>query len=521
MIVKEISIKKFRGFSDFKVKADRPVTMIVGQNGTMKTTLLGIIAQPFSTKTCVFADETRLDGYKFGSQLSDNFNFSEQYDIAGEHEWTLTVDKKVYEKGSYTCLSERRTDNGKLRFWSTEGRDKGMNYIQCPVIYLSLKRLFPMGEERKIDSSALALNNDEQEFYIRKYKEILISPDDNIKEIKHVKSSNKSTVVPTTGIYDEFTVSAGQDNVGKIILSVMSMARLKTKYNQEYKGGIILIDEVESTLYPAAQEKLVKFMFEMSEKYNIQFFCTTHSMEVISYIKTGKYSGRGNLLYLHKVGDKLMCHENPSLPDMQNDLNVAAGKEKKVTKVRVYCEDSIGCLFTKNLLPKQVKDKVIFMDKVTIGWTSYKTFYKNEIPEFIDNIICLDGDVRYSPEPQNRWSNCPEHKNIVFLPGNHGLEHNIYKMLYKKDPQDSFWDNNLGGYDKQKCFKDYASELLEEDHIKQWFKSQERNAGRGYSKFIKEWKKQNPRLVEEFIQQFVHAYNYLANKNGFEEIKTR
>ncbi len=110
--------------------------MIVGQKGTMKTTLLGIIAQPFSTKTSAFANETRLDGYKFGSKLSDNFKFSVQHDIAGEHEWTLAVDKKVYVKGEYTCLSEKRTDNGKLRFWSTEGIEKGMNYIQCPVIYL-------------------------------------------------------------------------------------------------------------------------------------------------------------------------------------------------------------------------------------------------------------------------------------------------------------------------------------------------------------------------------------------------
>lgn len=519
MIIKELHIKHFRGFSDLTLKTNRPVNIIVGQNGTMKTTLLGILAQPFSTKTSVFSAENRLDGYKFGSQLSDNFKFSPKLDIPGEHEWTLTIDKKIYDKEKYTCVSEERKDNHRIRFWSTEGRQKDMNYVQCPVIYLSLKRLIPIGEERKIDLLQVELSDEEKEFYKRKYKEILISPDEEIKSIGHVKASNKSTIVPETDRYDEFTVSAGQDNVGKIIMSVMSMARLKEKYSQEYKGGIILIDELESTLYPAAQEKIAKFLFEMAEKYNIQFFCTTHSLEIINYIKTGNYKDRGNIIYLKKVGDKLNYYENPTLPDMQNDLNIAIGKQVKSTKIKIYCEDKSGCLFAKKLCPPCLKNKVVFMDKIDLSWTNYRTFYKAKVPEFLDNIICLDGDVRYPDIPANGWRSYPTKTNVVFLPGNHGLEHLMYDFLIKKDPNDDFWDNTLSGYNKQKCFKDYASPLMDESQIKQWFKSQKDFAGNGYSKFITEWKKQHIDEIKEFQQDIVRAYNYLAQKNGFAPIE--
>lgn len=518
MIVKKLEIEKFRGLHNFSIDITTPINLIVGQNGTMKTTLLGIIAQPFSTKTSPFSEETRLDGYKFGSQLSDTFKFSATLDLPGEHKWTLTIDKRIYDKEVYTCLSERRTDNGRLRFWSTEGRESGMNFIQCPVIYLSLKRLIPIGEERQISSDPIVLTDAEKDVYVRKYKEILIAPSDEIQELKHIKGSSKSTVVPQTGTYDELTVSAGQDNVGKILLSVLSLARLKNNYPNAYRGGIIFIDELESTLYPAAQEKLSKFLFEAAQEYKIQFFCTTHSFEIIKYIKTGQYKDRGSIFYLKKTGDGLSCIKNPNLPDMVNDLNVAVGKKEKSVQVKIYCEDDVGCLFANKLIPSVLKNRVKFMSKVNLSWGSYKTFYHERIPEFINNIICLDGDVRNDPDPKNRWNNCPKSKNILFLPGEYFLERLLYEHLKNKRDDDPFWDSELGGYSKQVCFRDYPSELKQSDHIKQWYKSQKENAGRGYSKFINDWKKYHVIEVAEFQSDLIKAYNFLADKNGFEKV---
>lgn len=518
MIIKKLDVEKFRGLKDFSLSITSPVNIIVGQNGTMKTTLLGILAQPFSTKTSSFAEETRIDGYKFGSQLSENFKFSKVLDKPGEHKWSVTVNKKIYAKEVFTCLSEQRSDNSAIRFWSTEGRAKGMNYIQCPVVYLSLKRLVPIGEEKKLDSTSIILSDAEKEYYIRKYKEILISPDDDVQSIKQLKGSSKSTVVPQTKTYDEFTVSAGQDNVGKIILSVLSMSRLKEKYKEEYKGGIILIDELETTLYPAAQEKVCKFMFEAAEKYNLQFFCTTHSFEVIKYIKTGQFKERGSIFYLKKSGEKLMCYKNPSLPEIENDLNIAVGRTENITKVKIYCEDDVACTFLAKLLPKQIKPYIKVMKNVNLSWGSYKTFYKEGIPEFTENIVCLDGDVRHDPNPKNRWANCPTNTNIVFLPGEFSLEKLTYNFLYSKPEEDPFWDNSLSGYSKQACFRDFPSKLTDTDNMKQWFKSQKEHAGNGYVKFINAWKKANEQEIQQFQKDIVRAYNFIADKKGLSKI---
>lgn len=517
-IIEQIDIKKFRGLEDVSIKFNKPVNAIIGKNGAMKTTLLGMLAHPFTLKTGSMSSEQPLIGGKeFNSPMSDKFKFSDKYDIPGEHQWSLQVNTRIYPKHVYTCLSERRTDNGKLRFWSTEGREKDMNYIQCPVIYLSMKRLLPMGEEKRLQVNPSELTSEEKEFYIRMHNQILISTE-VIQEVQDISSGNgssKHTLGPETATTDAWTISAGQDNVGRIILAVLSMIRLKKKYPNEYKGGIICIDEMESTLYPAAQEKLIEFMYDSAQKYDLQYFFTTHSMSVINFLKTGKYNNRNSITYLQKVGGKIIVTENPTLRDIENNLNVAAGRKQLSSCLKVYCEDNVGVMFCKAFLPKNVKDKVEFVTGMDLSWSVYKTMYQHKVPEFLNNIIVLDGDVK---NPDQGWNNYPHNKNFAFLPTMLAPEQMIYEMLFGMDETDEFWDNSLSGYSKDVCFRDYPNQLSKIDDIKNWFEGQKDNAGRSYSKFLKEWKKRNPDEVEKFVQEFIKAYNYVAAKTGFETL---
>ena len=87
-----------------------------------------------------------------------------------------------------------------------------------------------------------------------------------------------------------------------------------------------------------------------------------------------------------------------------------------------------------------------------------------------------------------------------------------HKLL--KDDEDSFWDNDLSGYCKEVCFRDYPNHLDNIDDIKAWFVQQRPFAGRGYCKFLNLWKKRNPEQVKEFIANFISAYNYVAKRTG-------
>lgn len=521
VIIEKINIEKFRGFNNVTAEFTKPVNAIIGKNGTMKTTLLGLLAHPFSLKKGPMAEEEPLTGGKyFNSPMSDKFKFSEEFDIPGEHRWTLFINQKIYQKHEYTCLSERRKDNGKIRFWSTEGREKDMNYIQCPVIYLSMKRLLPLGEVSGVKVSSSTLTEEEKKFYSDIHNRILISTE-QINDVQDVAASSltyKHTLGPKTTFSDAWTISAGQDNVGRIILAVLSMKRLKNKYPNDYKGGIICIDEAESTLYPAAQEKLIEFMYDSAQKYNLQYFFTTHSMSMVNYLKTGNFNNRNSIFYLQKVGKSIKIIADPSLRDIENNLNVEVGKEKQEDKIKVYCEDEIGILFCRSLLPKKIRDKVKFISGMNLSWTVYKTMYKQKVPEFLNNIVVLDGDVK---NQDIGWKNYPKNKNIVFLPGNKAPERTIYDMLYLLDEVDSFWNTeSLSGYSKDVCFRNYPNKLEDIDEIKEWFKEQGeiKQVGKGYSKFLQEWKKNNSKDIDEFIKTFIDSYNYVAEKTGFSTI---
>lgn len=238
-------------------------------------------------------------------------------------------------------------------------------------------------------------------------------------------------------------------------------------------------------------------------------------MSVINFLKTGKYNNRNSITYLQKVGGKIIVTENPTLRDIENNLNVAAGRKELSSRLKVYCEDNVGVMFCKAFLPGNIKSKVEFVNGMDLSWSVYKTMYQHKVPEFLNNIIVLDGDVK---NPDLGWKNYPHNKNFAFLPTILAPERMIYNMLFEMDEEDEFWDNSLSGYSKEVCFRDYPNQLSDIADIKNWFEGQKENAGRSYSKFLREFKKREPDEVEKFVEEFVKAYDYVAVKTGFNTI---
>ena len=84
-----------------------------------------------------------------------------------------------------------------------------------------------------------------------------------------LEGTNKQTIGVTTDKYDWNENSVGQDNLSKIILALFSFKRLKEKYPDDYKGGILAIDELDATMYPASQKKLLKELRTYASKLNL------------------------------------------------------------------------------------------------------------------------------------------------------------------------------------------------------------------------------------------------------------
>ena len=268
MIIKSIEIQKFRSFENVSFDLGRRITAISGRNATQKTTVLGMIGQPFTISKghAMYGCKT-IDGYNFRSQFKDKFKISPNHDIIGEHKWKLILHNHIYEQPYYSVESIARRQTGHtttLRFWNAESRARGAGYIQLPVYFLSLSRLFPIGEGGKTQSVQATLTPEELEYCITNYRTILSIQSINGTPTVGLEkgASSKTFAGVSDDVHDIFTNSAGEGNIVRIILALLSFKRLKEQYPRDYKGGILLIDELDATLYGFSQSKLVEYLWK-------------------------------------------------------------------------------------------------------------------------------------------------------------------------------------------------------------------------------------------------------------------
>ena len=494
-IIKSIHIEKFRAFKDKDIKFTNNIVAIAGQNGTMKTTLLGMLSQPFSMQTHeAMQNELTIDNQPFEKKFQDVFKISKQFDVIGEHDYTLTLDKRIYDEEEYHCVSIKRSENKRksLRFWNADGREKGKGFIQCPVIFLSLKRLLPIGETKAKEAILSDISESEKVQFISLHNSIL-SLDENINEVESVTSKNeKNTLGVKTDYYDAMTISAGQDNVGKIILALLSFQRLKEKYPDDYQGGLLFIDEIESTLYPSAQKKLLENLKNFARELKLQIFFTTHSYSILEEICDDP--ALGNIVYLTRTGKNIEVHYPKSMYLIQCDLEVKAASSCPNTKIlRIFTEDAEARIWLKHIL-RDVEKYFIF-ESCTFAYFNYQQMYKHKFPDITKNIVVLDGDV-----PENQKNRIP---NFLRLPGDTSPERFFATFLRQLDEEDEFWNNCLGGYNKQVCFRDIPNSDDREKY-KSWFNSQlTPNAwGKNGQKLFRRWEKDNDKTIQDFKDKF-------------------
>lgn len=520
MIIKDVHIKKFRAINDMHFDLGQKITAIVGHNATMKTTVLGILSQTFTlSRGHIMYGENTIDGYNFHSQLKEKFKLSEK-DIPGEHLWKLSLYPNIYKNDFFEVHSTIRDSKTKIpRFWSTEGKSAGTGYPQIPAYYLSLKRVTPIGEEKKFNYTT-ELSKEEEEFLKIEYKDILETTNTTDYAIDSIASTNKHTASIHQNNHDALAISAGQDNLGKILIAVLSFKRLMDKYPKDYKGGLILIDEIESTFHPFAQNRLIKKLYKYSRDYKIQFIFTTHSPSVIKSAFFDKHNSKdAKLVYLKKVGDSIKGYNNQKVEDVIAELSgEVISKTKYIQKIDIYSEDIIARYYLSSLL-SGFKGK-FKLSTCTLGAEEYIELVRVGMDSIVNSLIILDGD-KNNKKINNKLRNM-KCKNIIFLPGYECPEKYFYSFLYELDDDDDFWDNELGGYDKNKCFGGYNTlqdRKADTEQYKKWFNSQKKYWGRAYIKLFRYWKIKQKKEYDIFINDFIEAYNRLALKNNIEKIE--
>ena len=453
------------------------MTAIAGQNGTGKSTLLGWIAQASDFKQ---KNKTLLDT-PYKSKYSEIFRFCPEKDYHKTYNVNIHYEESLQEESKKMTTRLIETENRyRVDF---DGRGTAIDF---PVIYLGLKRLIPLATEKTITLQELELIGSDKNQFAKLSKEILYLTRDVI-QAEFVKSPNKQIFAMKTNDYGHLGNSAGQDNLGQIISSILSFSRLKAELKENYKGGLLLIDEIDATLYAGSQVKLVDKLFGLAKTLNVQIVFTTHSIEILEHLshKTGTET-KINFL---KWNNKNAINEvNPNIELLKNIIKVQTGQAKKIEKIQFICEDIVAEQWSKNLLNgTDLKEKIEvikgpFPDGTLIEMANSKH------PIFKSTNFILDGDARINH--QNR-----KIPKTAKLPGLHKPEKVFFDFVFALDDNDEFWDND-NNFTHQTCFGNFN-----DNNHKKWFndESNQRYFGRSNSRLFNRWKKDNKEAVDEFV----------------------
>lgn len=446
--LKKIKINNFRGLKDINVEFGKRISVICGKNGTSKSTILGIVAQIFSFRKNyvefpnieLHAKYRTLSGDSFESVFSDHFRFSPVYDKSG----SMDVDIEIYDAAENDNLSlklalykyrDRSNPRPIVRGNTTTNGASSSRNVTHPVIYLSLKRLMPIAERLEYKQHDIDFLK-ENLIEFRSMNNQLLNRA-NRGSVTATTGTIKSVVVHGAG-YDQDSVSAGEDNVGQILQAIFSFRKLKAEYPQ-YRGGILLIDEADAGLFPAAQTAFVEMLARECKNLNLQVIMTSHSPTMIEKIHelSAKDPYLYKTLYLTDTYGEISLYENYSWPDIFADLHVESVEIDERTafpKINVYFEDREGVDFYDTLITnRKIKKLTNCLRDVTLGCKNYIQLVQKKIPEFSKkSLIILDADVE----------GAGNFNNIALLPGKLPPDQLLYEFLFNLPANHLFWKNN-------------------------------------------------------------------------------
>lgn len=444
--LQKLTIERFRALHHVEIEFGKLITVICGKNGTSKSSILGIAAQIFSFRTDYTQNAVTSDldyraitGAEFESVFKDHFRISDKYDPPG----SMNVEFELFD--GYTnskasaelALTKRdQTSRPVVRKNSTAGPDgnASRNYTH-PVIYLSLKRLYPITDR----------DYKRQDFdYLQKHQAEFISLTNELLNKTSSAATSTSGIIKSAVShgqnYDQDSVSAGEDNAGQLVLAIMSFRKLKEEY-VDYKGGLLLIDEADAGLFPAAQRKLIEILERECKRLDLQVIMTSHSPLIVENIhqRSEKFPWDFKTIYLTDSYGAVSVKQNFSWEEINADLHaqtVSVGGDAKLPKIKVYFEDKEGHDLFMAAAYRRFKKTFLNLVNVSLGCGNYKNLVKLKIPEFSHkSIICLDGDVT--------GISGKAYQSIVALPGNLGPDQLIFEYLYNLPANHPIWENSI------------------------------------------------------------------------------
>lgn len=338
MFLKSMVLHNFRCFSDLKVSFNNRLTVVVGNNGAGKSTVLEAATIAAGTLTSAMdgltnygikKNDAHYKCYDLGSNIDVQPQFPVEITATGDIDgkeitWSRSL-SSAKGRGGLASAKELTAIAGRYQ----ERMRNGDKELKLPIIsYYGTGRLWAQHREKKndtfeknnrsngyIDSLDGAANDKLMMKWFKKMTIQQLQRDRQIPEFTAVRMALEQVFASITGYSDvtiqfnldtdeidviycdknndhvRIPVSQLSDGYKCTISLIADIAYRMAILNPQLLDrvlveteGIVLIDEIDLHLHPTWQKRILKDLMEIFPK--VQFIVSTHAPEVINSVKS-------------------------------------------------------------------------------------------------------------------------------------------------------------------------------------------------------------------------------------------
>ncbi|KAF0569561.1 hypothetical protein FQV37_2587 [Psychrobacter nivimaris] len=433
----EFTDKKFRKLKGLFLPISERITLIAGHNGIGKSTILGLLANAsgFTEKK-----HRSLFGWTYQAKFNEIFHIDDNEYKEKRSEkpyvhikYEITDGNKIHEFQKICSITKVNDDRYRVIPRSASGLDvidHGIgkdSKVPLPTIYLGMTRVAPSAEF----SMSLVRSTENRSFeekdkiyFLDKYNLVMdsmLSIDTKMMDVG-VQNTRKKMKVPDLG-HNPLGISTGQDSLMTIITALASFNALERDNDADYKGGVLIIDELDAGLHPHAQQKLIEMLKKECRRLRIQLIATTHSLFMLRSIlkdnSNQKKSGHtyDSVIYL-KDTKRPYLEQNLDYDIIEQDMFLTSPtKTTNKLKPKIYFEDDEAKWFFEEIINycesnhnKRISDKFELVS-IKLGCDTLMKLC-NADEYFKSTIVIFDNDFNNN----SKQKFIDENRNAVVLP---------------------------------------------------------------------------------------------------------
>lgn len=357
-----------RGIDGLIVPFRYPLTAICGNNGVGKSTVLALATLAYHSPAGWFVHWGNT-GHQRSQGDRSYYTFLDFF-VRGQAE-------AIVNGVSITWRYFGNEGERSLAFTKSRGWGRYVNRPEREVDFLSLGRILPAHEVRGVRS---AFSNQQGQLQTnlldernRQFLSYIIGKEYARAEVQQ-NGRYSFQNCHADAAYTGFNMGCGESCIIALLYLLQRMSR----------GGLLVIEEIESGLHPQAQIRLAEVLIKIALQKQIQIICSTHSETFLDALP------RQARLVLKKLADGHSVIEAPSTRFAKYEMTGEAQPE-----VIIYCEDEAAAFLVEEALPQnlrlRVKVQAVGSDATVIrqGISHIRSGFE------MQSLCVLDGDATH------------------------------------------------------------------------------------------------------------------------------